>query len=119
MSAKKLTMWLGYVFLAIGILGFVPGVTNSSGMLLGVFSVDTMHNVVHLVTGLLALFLAGSSAKMFLKVFGIVYLLIAILGFMGSGVVLGMMMNMADNLLHLVVGVLALSYGFKKDGMMM
>ncbi len=118
MSASKLTKWLGIIFLAIGVLGFVPGIT-SGGMLLGIFSVDTMHNLVHVITGILALVFATSSPKMFLKIFGIVYLIIAILGFVSTGgVVLGMMMNMADNLLHVVVALVSLMFGFKKEGMM-
>ncbi|PYL96244.1 MAG: DUF4383 domain-containing protein, partial [Verrucomicrobia bacterium] len=47
-------MLFGIVFLAVGILGFVPGVTsdvNGMPMLLGIFHVNTAHNLVHIVSG--------------------------------------------------------------------
>src|SRR4051794_3299390 len=48
--AKTFGMLFGIVFLAVGILGFVPGVTKDE-MLLGIFHVNTVHSVVHIVSG--------------------------------------------------------------------
>ena len=51
---KTLGMLFGIVFLAVGVLGFVPGVTsdvNGMPMLLGIFHVNTAHNLVHIVSG--------------------------------------------------------------------
>lgn len=111
-------MVFGVVFLVIGVLGFVPGIT-SNGHLLGIFEVDTLHNIIHVLTGVLALVFMKKNAKMFFKVFGVVYLLVTILGFVMSGDILGLMMvNTADNLLHLVVSAVALWLGFRKEGAM-
>ena len=108
--------WIfGIVLLAVGILGFVPGITSADGMLLGIFQVDAMHNIVHLLTGLIAIGAAmgtGMYASLYFKVFGVVYALVAILGFVMGGSVLGMMMNMADNLLHVLIAAFALYVGF-------
>ncbi|MFA6095379.1 MAG: DUF4383 domain-containing protein [Candidatus Paceibacterota bacterium] len=116
---QKFTLWFGIVLLVIGVLGFVPGVTTD-GSLLGIFDVDALHNVVHVLTGVIAIVVAKKSmdaSRMFLKVFGVVYGLVAIVGFAQGDTVLGLFgVNMADNVLHLVIAVLALWLGFKKDG---
>lgn len=102
----------GVVFLVIGVLGFVPGIT-SNGHLLGIFEVDTIHNIIHIVSGIAALAMAGSSATLFFKGFGVVYLIVTIVGFLQGDTVLGLIgVNMADNLLHLVVSLAALYIGF-------
>ena len=108
--------WLGMVLMAVGALGFVPGVTKE-GMLLGVFHVDPLHNLVHLVTGG-ALWYASSAeepgAGGLLKALAVVYGLVTVLGFMaGDGAVLGLMANnMADNFLHLGLAAVFAYWGF-------
>lgn len=102
----------GWVFLLIGILGFVPGIT-ANGMLLGIFEVDALHNIVHLLTGVVALSMAKGSPKTFFKVFGVIYAVVAILGLIGASPVLGLIhVNGADNVLHVLVALIALYYGF-------
>ena len=111
---QKIAWIFGIVVLVVGVLGFVPGIT-SDGMLLGIFQVDTMHNIVHILTGVLAIAAAmgtGSYARLYFKVFGVVYGLVAVLGLVMSGNVLGMMMNMADHLLHVIITAFALYVGF-------
>jgi preprotein translocase subunit Sss1 len=118
MSISKIAKVFGIIFVLVGVLGFVPGITND-GHLLGVFEVNTLHNIIHLLTGIFALVLAKNSAKMFFKVFGVVYLIVTIVGFVQGGTVLGLFgVNMADNVLHLVIAAFALWLGFmKKESM--
>ena len=100
--------------MAVGILGFVPGIT-SNGHLLGIFEVDTLHNIIHLVSGLVFLYAAMTPAKAGLvyKVFGVVYALVAVIGLIQGDTVLGLInTNMADHLLHVVLAVLILYVGF-------
>lgn len=114
MSTQTLAKLFGAVFLVIGILGFVPGIT-SDGYLLGIFEVDTLHNIIHLLSGILALVLAKDAmkAKLYFKVFGVVYALVTIIGFLHGSSVLGLIgVNLADNLLHLIIAVAALIIGF-------
>ena len=111
MNAKKLVQLLGVVFVLVGILGFF------NDPILGYFEVDLMHNLVHLASGVLALIFAGmgsKQAKSFAKVFGVVYLLVAVLGFMGGGdKVLGLIeANQADHYLHVALAVVFLIVGF-------
>jgi len=78
---KKICVLFGFVFLALGALGFVPEITRGE-RLLGLFHVNAVHNNVHILTGLIALmagFNTEHAAKMFFRVFGVIYGLIALL----------------------------------------
>jgi hypothetical protein len=114
--AKTLVMILGVVFVIIGLLGFFM-----DSPLLGLFEVDTVHNVVHLLSGVVAIAAAAmgeSAAKTYAKVFGLVYALVTILGFvMGTDEeLLGLMViNANDNYLHLLLAVILLYLGFSKS----
>ncbi len=113
MNVQLLAKIFAVVFIAIGILGFVPGITVD-GMLLGIFQVNALHNIVHILTGLVAIWGAtsASNARLYFKVFGVVYLIVTILG-LATGSVLGLIgINLADNLLHIVITVVALYAGF-------
>jgi hypothetical protein len=117
MNTQSAAKWFGWVILLVGILGFIPGVVTPEGYLLGIFEVNAIHNIVHILTGLLALFSASSlsASKSFFKIFGIVYLLVTILGLV-SGSVLGLFpANGADNVLHIVITLYALYYGFRGE----
>ena len=112
--AQTLAWVFGAILVLIGVLGFVPGITTD-GMLLGIFMVSGLHNIIHLVTGLAALAAAWGmfSNKLFFQVFGVVYALVAVLGLVMGGNILGIIMtNMADHLLHLVLAVIFLYVGF-------
>jgi hypothetical protein len=106
----------GVVFLVIGVLGFVPQATPDH-MLLGVFHVNAFHNLVHIASGAIALFAASRgprAAQTYFRVFGIVYGLVAVLGFFeGEGEILGVLANnMADVWLHVGIAALSLLLGF-------
>jgi hypothetical protein len=117
---RKASLTFGIVFVAIGLLGFVPALTPD-GHLLGIFHVDAVHNVIHLLSGIVALLAASSptAARYYFQIFGIVYGIVALGGFIpalqfgGDMKLLGLThMNMADNLLHVVIASSALYLGF-------
>jgi hypothetical protein len=115
MNTQKAAKWFGIVFIAIGVLGFIPGVTNAEGNLLGLFRVDAIHNVIHLLSGIVALLCAGSvrAAKGYFKIFGVVYGLVTVLGFLNGTSILDIFaINGADNILHLLITAVALYFGF-------
>jgi hypothetical protein len=109
----------GAVYVLVGLLGFVgPLVTEGTGVdpdtLLGIFGINPLHNVAHLLVG--ALLLIGSrratTAKTVNLVVGVVYLLLAILGFAGGVIVDDLINNnAADSVLHLATAVLAIYFG--------
>ncbi|MFZ2887170.1 MAG: DUF4383 domain-containing protein [Minisyncoccia bacterium] len=109
---QTLAWVFGVVLTLVGILGFVPGVTTDM-MLLGIFHVDMLHSIVHILSGLAALAAAWGmySSRLYFQVFGVVYGLVAILGFVTGGALL-FETNMADNLLHVVIAAVALYAGF-------
>lgn len=115
MNFKNLSLLFGVVFLLVGVLGFVPGITNDQHMLLGIFQVSALHNVIHLLSGIAALLAsrAEAYAKLYFKIFGLVYLLVAVVGWVQGDTVLGLIdVNLADNLLHTVLGVAIAGIGF-------
>ncbi|GLV55706.1 membrane protein [Dictyobacter sp. S3.2.2.5] len=114
---KTTSLVFGIVFLLIGILGFVPALTPG-GALLGLFMVNGVHSVVHLLFGILGIAAAFTGmGRFYNRAGGIIYLLIAILGFIPglapNGMLLGLVMiNLADNFLHIVIGVVLTAVGF-------
>src|SRR5207253_3821971 len=114
--AKTLGMLFGIVFLAVGILGFVPGITTND-MLLGIFMVNPMHSLVHIVSGAIFLFAAMSgagAARLWFQIFGVIYAIVAVLGFMNpAGPLLGMISNNPPvTYLHVVLAAAMLLIGF-------
>lgn len=118
---------VGAVFLLVGILGFVPGITThyddlglaghqSGAMLLGVFQVSVLHNVVHLLFGVAGLLLARSwaGARGYLIVGGVVYLLLWLYGLLigHESAANFVPVNMADNWLHLFLGIAMIAMGY-------
>jgi len=112
--AKTVCKILGVVFLLVGVIGFV------SPNLLGAH-LTPAHNVVHIVSGAIALYFgfAGplSGAKTFCLVFGVVYLALGILGMaLGAGAdrmwMLGPLhFGQADHGIHILLGVIFLAGG--------
>lgn len=118
--AKKLAIIFGVIFVLVGLLGFVSNPLVGAN---GIFQTNTIHNLAHIIIGVIMLLMAGSAANMALKLFGVIYLLLAIYGFfVGSGRLLGLVqVNPADNWLHLVLGILLVWFGMmggKKSPMM-
>lgn len=114
---------VGAVFLLVGILGFIPGVTthydemtaathHSGAMLLGLFNVSILHNIVHLAFGVAGLLMARTfrTARTFLIGGGIIYLVLWIYGLIvqqtdHASPANFIPINTADNWLHFVLGV--------------
>jgi Domain of unknown function (DUF4383) len=111
---------VGAVFLLVGILGFVPGVTthysdlsgaghDSMAKLLGIFQVSILHNVVHLLFGVAGVLLSRSvpGARAYLLGGGAIYLVLWIYGLAVDETSSAnfVPVNNADNWLHLVLAI--------------
>ena len=118
--AKTLCKILGVVLLIIGLVGFA--MPNLLGLHL-----TPIHNIVHLLTAAIALYLgfAGSpeGAKTFCVAFGAIYLLLGILGFAAPGVVASIIGHPGpvssgdltpDNAVHLLLGIVFLAVGLMR-----
>ncbi|WDZ86512.1 DUF4383 domain-containing protein [Micromonospora cathayae] len=117
---------VGAVFLLIGVLGFVPGITydlseitlaghRSGAKLFGLFQVSVLHNLVHLAFGVAGLALARTvaGARTYLVGGGAIYLVLWLYGLVvnhdsGANFV---PVNNADNWLHLFLGVGMIALG--------
>ena len=120
MNTRNAAVVIGVVFILVGLLGFVPNpIIGESDN--AIFHADTVHNMVHIISGILFLlvaFAAQGFAATFLKIFGIVYLLLGILGLINIGTegmtrLLGFLhVNGPDNILHIGLGILILAAGF-------
>lgn len=113
---KTAAIIFGIFFVAAGIAGFTPALAPN-GMLFGLFMVDAVHNCVHLASGIAALmaaFAGAGAARKYFQIFGVVYLLVALIGFAyGNTPLLGIMAhNKADIGLHIVIAAVSLFLGF-------
>jgi hypothetical protein len=115
MSTERIVALLfGVIFILVGIAGFIPALVVNGNLLLGIFEVNAHHNAVHLVSGVIALLAAAQTtySKLYFQIFGIVYAIVAILGFVMNGNLILMHVNMADNILHIAIAIVALWIGF-------
>jgi len=114
--ARLYATLIGATLVVAGILGFFysasfgsPGTVDD---VFGAFAVNGWHNVLHVLTGALGLLVAGYAARQYSLLLGIGYVVLAAWGFvLGSGSsILGFLpVDGADNLLHLVLGLLGIA----------
>lgn len=119
-TIQKVATAVAVIFLAIGVLGFIPGITtdydtmmfaghHSEAKLLGLFQVSVLHNIVHLLFGIAGLILARSfsGARAYLLGGGAIYLVLWIYGLVidQTSSANFVPLNTADNWLHLLLGI--------------
>jgi Domain of unknown function (DUF4383) len=123
--ARLYALTVGSVLTIVGIIGFfynasfaVGNDLNASDPVFGLLAVNAWHNIVHILTGVLGLLAAGYAARTYALGLGLVYVLVAFLGFIdfGSGdlndtILQFIPVNTEDNFLHLALGVLGLAAG--------
>ncbi|MHC3390756.1 DUF4383 domain-containing protein [Streptomyces lavendulocolor] len=117
---QQAALLVGIVFLLVGVLGFIPGITtdydslefashDSEAKLLGVFQVSVLHNLVHVLFGLAGLTMARTApaARSYLVVGGLIYLALWLYGLFidHESSANFVPVNTADNWLHFALGV--------------
>lgn len=125
-ATQKAAAGVGLVFLLVGFLGFVPGVTTnydqlkfagheSEAKLLGLFQVSILHNIVHLGFGVAGLAMARtwSLARTFLIGGGAIYLVLWLYGLAidKESAANFVPVNVADNWLHFALGAGMIALG--------
>lgn len=115
----------GAVYLLVGLIGFL--VTGGVGLaapdgalLLGIFELNPLHNVVHLLIG--SAFVAGAvggtaTARMVNIAIGTAYVAVGVFGVAvpEASPVNFLALNAADHVLHFGTGALALGVGLRAD----
>jgi len=107
---------MGGLFLLGGLLGFIPGVIKDN-MYLGIFMVNTAHNLLHIASGtffLVAAMFSETLTTWWFRIFGAFYAAMAIMGFVvGNGTILGLISNnMYDAWGHAGLALIMLVIGF-------
>jgi hypothetical protein len=97
MMTRRFALVVGIIYLVIGIAGFIPGLVQGqeypdlavdagSGALLGLFPVNVVHHLVHLLVGVLgiAAYRAFDSARLYARGLAIVYGVLAVMGLISA-----------------------------------
>ena len=117
--AQNIALLFGVVFLVVGILGFIPGITtnyddmsfagsDSDAELLGIFQVSVLHNIAHLLFGVgILLARTHEGARTYLLGGALIYTVLFIYGLFvtGDDDANFIPMNTADDVLHFVLAI--------------
>ena len=107
---RQLLQVLGVILIIVGLIGFV------NNPILGLFAVNGLHNIIHIVTGAALLYAGlqgGATLRLISQIFGVVYLLVFILGLVAPAVLNAIIPNNApDTALHALLALVLLYIGF-------
>jgi Domain of unknown function (DUF4383) len=120
--ARLYAALVGAALVVAGIIGFFYDASFATGddlqadAVLGILDVNGWHNLLHLALGLLGLAAAGYAARTYALAVGLIYVILAIWGFLetedGFGALLDVIpVNTEDNFLHLILGLTGLAAG--------
>jgi hypothetical protein len=118
--AKRVAMLFGVVFILVGVLGFVTpggmqmGDAANAPKLLGLFPVNVLHNLVHLLFGVWGILAARSfaGAQAYCKLGGIIYLALACVAFVTPTTFGLIPIGGNDIWLHALLGIVLAGVGF-------
>jgi hypothetical protein len=120
--AQVYALVIGLTLVVAGVAGFFYNASFSTGdgserdALLGILDVNGWNNIVHIASGAIGLFVAGSygGARVYALGLGVVYLLVTLLGFIagdGEEILNLIPVNTEDNFLHLLIGIAGIGAG--------
>lgn len=132
MSVRRFAMLLGIVFLLIGVLGFVPPLLTQpagagheghelrvkalDGYLLGLFHVNVLHSLVHVLFGVMGIAMSRSfdSARLYARIVAVGYGLLAVMGLVPAlNTVFGLIpIHGHDVWLHAAIAAVSAYFGF-------
>lgn len=127
MRARYFALIAGIIYLLVGIMGFVPGLLHTvdhpgvmidsfEGNLLGIFPVNLLHNLVHLVVGALgvASYRSFNASRNFARGLAIFYGLLAIMGLIpGLDTTFGLIPIFGNDVwLHALTALVSAYFGF-------
>lgn len=126
MGTRYFALVIGIIYLLVGIMGLIPGLVTAAphpgvaintldGNLLGIFPVNIIHTLVHLIIGLwgIVAYRSFSGAKSFSTAIGVIFVILFVMGLIpGANVLFGLApLFGADIWLHLITGILGLYFG--------
>jgi hypothetical protein len=129
MSTHRFALIYGIVFLAVGVAGFIPGITtphthpdiaaqSGLGLLFGLFPVNLLHNIVHILFGIWGLFASRSvgGARTYFRAVAVIYVILGVMGFIpGLRTTFGLVPLYGHDIwLHLLLAAVAAYFGFAR-----
>ncbi|HKP74489.1 MAG TPA: DUF4383 domain-containing protein [Longimicrobiaceae bacterium] len=120
--SQRVALIFGVVFVLVAVLGFItPGGTSmdaTGGMLLGMFPVNLLHNVVHLLFGVWGVLASRTwpAARTYCRIGGIIYLVLTVLGFVAPTTFGLIPIGGNDIWLHALLGIVLAGVGFTDKG---
>lgn len=128
MGTRYFALILGIIYIVVAVAGFIPplltpvtggpavSITTLYGNLLGLFPVNLLHTLVHLIIGVWGVmaFRSFSGARSYSKVVGILFIILTVMGLIpGLNTLFGLVPLFGlDVLLHAVTAVAGLYFGF-------
>jgi hypothetical protein len=120
--AQAFALVIGATLVVTGIAGFFYNASFGTGdgterdAVLGILDVNGWHNVVHVLSGVVGLAVAGAydGSRLYALGFGAIYLVVALLGFVagdGDEIFNLIPVNTEDNVLHLLIGIAGVGAG--------
>ena len=113
MFLRAMALIFAIVFILLGVLSFIPPITHNH-VLVNFFTVGILLNIFYILIGLLALSASGSNfyARLYFKLFGILFAAIAIGSFAKNGDLGMVRINISDSFFYLLTAIIALYLGF-------
>jgi hypothetical protein len=117
-TVQIVALLFGAIYLAVGILGFLPflggSFTLTNHALLGLFQINLLDNLVHVVIGIAGLAAVTSlpNSRRFCQVVGVILLLLGVLGVFVANPLGLLYIGQLDIPLHLVSGAILAYFGF-------
>ena len=117
-TVQMVALVFGVIYLAAGVLGFLPFLGGSYTMtnhaLLGIFNINLLHNLVHVVIGIAGLAAVTSlpNSRRFCQIVGVFLLLLGVLGVFVANPLGLLYIGGLDIALHLVTGAILAYFGF-------
>ena len=129
MSTRSFALIFGIVFLLAGASGFIPGMLHpvpanappltvpmGYGLVMGLLPVNVLHNLVHVLFGILGVVAYGGlfAPRVYAQIVAVAYGLLVILGLLpATNTLFGLIPIYGNDVwLHLVLGVAAAYFGF-------
>ena len=119
MTVQRVAQIFGWVFVLVAVWGFfVSGGSMEAGedapAILGLFPVNVLHNLAHLLLGIWGILAARSfgGATTYAQIAGVLYLLLAVLGFIDPTAFGMIPLGGADIALHVVLGLVLAAVAF-------
>ena len=119
--ARAFALGFGAVYVLVGILGFIPGITQDADphdKLLGLFAINWFHNLAHLLIGVagLAASRQHDMSRLYAQAVGVAYAGLFVIGLFTGDFLDILPLNGLDNILHLLSAIVALVIGFTAIG---